>query len=86
MIQPAILTKENLKQKAPTYNLALAIASPTRDLCSAEYIKDLIPPYTSYLVIPSTPTLLLYNTEQILLSVLPQTKYFHSYTETFFLI
>ena len=74
MQEAVILSKANLRSKSSICNLALGIASPTRYFSNAQCVNELIPSFTSYLIVPATPTPLIYNQYEIILGVLPQTK------------
>ena len=63
MDQPPIITKAYLKDLNTNSTIPLSIASPTKEITCSQNVKELIPPFTSYVVIPSTPTIFIYNTD-----------------------
>lgn len=70
-----VITKDYLKGKVPSNNIPLSVASPTRDLSSLDYVRQLVHQGASYQVIPSTQNPFNYNFQEIILGLLPQTKY-----------
>lgn len=69
-----VLTKERIIERIPSDNIPLSIASPTRDLSSLDYVKELVHTGASYQVIPATHNPFNYNAEDILVGILPKTK------------
>lgn len=67
-------TKDSLKQSVSSQNLSLSVAFTTRDISSITYLRQLIHKGASYQVISSTHHPFLYNSEDILLGVIPLTK------------
>lgn len=74
MSNSVVLTKENIIERIPSDNIPFSVTTPTRDLSSLDYVKELVHGGASYQVIPSTHNPFNYNTEDILLGILPKTK------------
>lgn len=70
-----VLTRNNVASRRPSNNLPLSIACPTRDLSSLEYVSQLVHQGAAYQVIPATQHPFNYNAEDILVGILPKTKY-----------
>ena len=69
-----MITLASLKNTFKTSVLALSIASPTKEISNSQNVIELLHPNSSYVVIPSTPTIFIYNTDEIILATLPHTK------------
>ena len=69
-----MITLASLNNTFKTSVLALSIACPTKEISNSQNVIELLHPNSSYAVIPSTPTIFIYNTDEIILATLPHTK------------
>jgi hypothetical protein len=69
-----MISVASLKNTLKPSVLALAVACPTKEISNSQNVIELLHPSSSYVLIPSTPTLFIYNTDEIILATLPHTK------------